>query len=72
MKKYISYHGSIYRGYWIAHYIRQGYLGPKHIFQTFRVENHPRTKNGSHGNFLTEAKAKSYIDTFIKLKRNLC
>ena len=67
MKKYISCHGFIYRGYWIKHYIRRGYLGPKHLFHTFGIENHPYTKNGGHGNFPTEAKAKSYIDTFIKL-----
>lgn len=69
MKKYISYHGFIYRGYWIAHYIREACLGPKHLIHTFEVRNHPYTQNGSHGNFPIEAKAKSYIDTFIKLKR---
>ena len=69
--RYISYHGFIYRDYWIIHYVQRGYLGPKHLFQTFVVEDHPHTKNGSHGKFQSETKAKSYIDTFIKLRASI-
>ena len=62
MNDFISYHGFEYRGYWIIHYTQRGYLGAKHLFHTFVVENHPQTAADGHGKFQSEAQAKAYID----------